>query len=82
MPFALQYFVNGKGVVIQMKGKSIFDLDFTDDIAMLETSKEELQNNMNVLKQHSKKIGLLFTANMCELVCINGNTADVKGDGT
>ena len=69
-----------KGFGVPINDRNIFDLDFADDIAMLATSNQQLQQSTEELKQNAEKVGLRFNAKKCEVMSTQGNNLDIKLD--
>ena len=56
---------------IEISGNKLFDLDFADDIALIEECKLSLQNCTDKLIEIMEKIGLRLNAAKCEVISIN-----------
>ena len=56
---------------IDMFGEKLFDLDFADDIALIEECKLSLQGCTDTLVSIMEQIGLRLNANKCEVLSIN-----------
>ena len=61
----------------------LFDQDFADDIALMDTTEERLQEATNNIRHLASKVGLIFNAKKCEVMNINkpGNLT-IKIDDT
>ena len=65
---------------IPIEGQRIFDLDFADDIALMDVSNEKLQSSTNELKDMAEKIGLRFNVKKCEAMSTVGTEPHIKID--
>ena len=68
------------GYGIEISKSHIYDLDFADDIVLLDTSNESLQKNTNELKAIAEKIGLCFNSSKCEAMVTLDNSIDISID--
>ena len=75
--------MEGKKYGIEVGEKNIFDLDFADDIALIDTSKEKLQRCTEELETRANQVGLRFNAKKCESMSTTDDPAEIKiGDTT
>ena len=72
--------MEGNEYGVKIGEKSIFDLDFADDTALIDTSKERLQSCTEELMKRANQVGLRFNAKKCESMSTAGDTADIKID--
>ena len=61
---------NNYGILVE--NKLLYDLDFADDIALLDTSNDNLQKSTNELQKLSEKVGLRLNTKKCEAMSTMG----------
>ena len=60
--------IDDKKYGMQIGKLHLFDMDFADDIALLESSIKQLQACTDELKSYAEKVGLRFNARKCEVM--------------
>ena len=68
---------DGKGYGVSINGRNMYDLDFADDIALISTSNEQLQQ-CTELKQNAEKVGLRFNNKKCEVMSSPCENVELK----
>ena len=63
MDYALR-FTSGYG--IKVSNKQLFDLDFVDDVVLLEESKERLQQLLDTITENAENVGLKINIDKIE----------------
>ena len=70
--------IEGKGYGIDIGGeRKLFNLDFADDIALIDSTNEGLQNCTHDLKEGAAKVGLRFNVKKCEVMTTDCNEPEV-----
>jgi len=60
------------------------DLDFADDIALLEDSVQNMQHFTSVLEEEASRVGLYINSDKCKVMVSNtwSGTADIPAQGS
>ena len=70
--------MEGKGYGIDIgEERKLFDLDFADDIALIDSTNEGLQNCTKDLKEGAAKVGLRFNIKKCEVMTTDSGEPEI-----
>ena len=67
-----------KGYGVKIGEEKIFDLAFADDIALLDSNENKLQECTNNLKNNAEKVGLRFNVKKCEVMSTLDTNPKIK----
>lgn len=71
---------DSKDYGVKIGEEKIFDLAFADDIALLDSNENKLQECTNNLKNNAEKVGLRFNAKKCEVMSTLDANLKIKID--
>ena len=65
-------------------GTKLADIDFADDIALLEESVQNMQHFTSVLEEEASRVGLYINPDKCKVMVSNtwSGTADIHAQGS
>ena len=62
----------------RLPAKTINDLDFADDIALLESTKARAQDQLSKTASAAEELGLTISVPKTEYICINADTESLS----
>ena len=74
---------NSTGGITWSEDKSLYDLDFADDIALIDESWSSMQQTTSTLTKEANKVGLYINADKCKLMTTSvwSDRSDIQAAG-